>query len=172
MFLHADHVRVHVADVVNVREDEGLCWIKAERQDILHVIAPHLDRAFWPIKLNLLLVDVLLVVGGLNHEGHVEDALQPLRENERDTVSHVKCVSGGTSTCVQIEGLAVLISVQDLLKVTLAEENTSSDEPVRFFSDSAFQTSDKLWGDWEAPILVDEFVVVNARVVLCFDVTN
>ena len=45
-------------------------------------------------------------------------------------MTHVKGFSRRSSTIVEVEGLAVLMSVQDLLEVTLAEEDATASEEI------------------------------------------
>ena len=115
MLLNFDNVRVHILDVVNVREDKGLFGVETKSKDVFDIVKAHLDGSFGAFKLHLLFVDVFLVVCDLNNKRDVEDALEPLSENEGDAMSHVESISRRTSTGVQIERLFVLVSLQDLL---------------------------------------------------------
>ena len=169
MLLGLKNVRVHLLDVVDVREDEGLGRVEAEGQNVLHIVLSHLVRASWSFKLDLGLVDVFLVISDLNHEGHVENALKPLGENEGDAVTHVEGVSRGTSTRVQIERLLGLIGVQDLTDVTLAEKDAASNESMGLLSDGTFKTLDECFIDREASVLIDKFVVVDTLIVFGSD---
>ena len=90
VLLDADHVLVHVLDVVDVGEDKGLLGVEAECKDIFDISEAHGDGAFGAVKLDLLLVDVLLVISDLNDKRDVEDALEPLCEDEGDAVTHVE----------------------------------------------------------------------------------
>ena len=137
MLLNANDVRVHVADIIDIAEDECLLRVETKGENILDIVASHLVGALGSIKFNLLLVNVLLVISDLNNEGYVENTLEPLGEDERHTVTHMEGIGRRTSTGVKIEGLTVLICVKNLLKVALAEENTAANEPVGTFSNGA-----------------------------------
>ena len=116
-----------------------------------------------------MLVNVLFIISDLDDKRNVKDALQPLREDEGHTVAHVERVCRGPSTSVQVERLALLVGVQNLLKVALAEENAASDESMRLLADRALQSLDQLRRDREASVLVDQFVIVDTGVVLRTD---
>lgn len=93
VLLDADHVRVHVANVVDIAEDESLLGVETEREDILDIVASHLVRALGTIKVDLRFVNVLLVVSDLDDKGHVKNALEPLSEDEGHAMAHVESVS-------------------------------------------------------------------------------
>ena len=169
MLLDAKHILVHVTDVVAVREDKGFLWVETEGQNVLDVVLAHLERTFRSVELNFWLVDIFLVISDLDHKGDIEDSLQPLCENERDAMTHVECISRGTSTCVQIERLFVLVGSEDLLKVTLAEKDSTSDEPVSFLTDSSLQAFNELRSDGIAAVLLNELIVIDTSIRLGSD---
>lgn len=169
MFLELDDVGVQFFNVVNVGEDESFFGIEPKRENIFDVVLAHLIGTLRPVQLNLLLVQVLLIVRDLDHQRHIEGLLEPLRENEGHTVTHVECVSRGTSARVEEKGLLLLVSVQNLVKVTLAEENAATNKSVRFFACETLHTINLILCNVKAPVFVNEFIVVNSLVVLCDD---
>jgi len=169
VFLDTNDIRVHMLNVVNIWEDEGLFRVEAESKNVFDIVFSHLDGTFGTIKLNLRLVDILLIVGDLNDEGHVEDALQPLSEDEGDAMAHVKCVSRWTTTRVQVEGLAVFVCIEDLLDVSLAEEDATSDKPMGLFPNSSFQSLNEFRSDWEAAVFLNQLIIIDTCVILCSD---
>lgn len=75
MLLNANHIWVHGADVVNIGEDKGLGWVKAEGKNILDIVLTHLVGTFWTVQFNFLLVNVFLVISDLNDQGNIENSL-------------------------------------------------------------------------------------------------
>ena len=98
-------------NVANIREDEGLFGVESESNDVFNVVDAHLDGAFLTFKLILWLVDVFLIIGDLDDQRHIKGLLQVLSEQEGNSVTHVQCVSTGTSTSVKVEGLLLLVGV-------------------------------------------------------------
>ena len=84
-------------------------------------------------------------------------------------MAHVEGICRGAPARVQVKWLFVLVRIQDLLQVSLAEENAASNKTMRSFADGLLKSSNQLRGDWEASILLDEFVIVDASIVLSFD---
>ena len=78
-------------------------------------------------------------------------------------MSYLKGIGRYSSTSEEIEGLAVLISVQDLLKVTLIEEDALAGESVRTLSDDELNT---LGRNGIVSIIFVQFVVINASIIL------
>jgi len=134
VLLYTDHIGIQVLNVPNVRKNESLLWIKTKGDDILDVVDAHLDCAILTFKFILRLVDILFIVSDLNDERHIKSLLQVLREEEWDRVPHVQRISTGTAACIQVEGLLLLVGVQDLSQISLAEEDATSDEPMSGFS--------------------------------------
>ncbi len=130
VLLYTDHIGIQVLNVSDVRKNESLLWIKTKGDDILDVVDAHLDCTILTFKFILRLVDILFIVGDLDDERHIKSLLQVLCEEEWDRVPHVQRISTGTTACVQVEGLLLLVGVQDLSQVSLAEEDATSDEPV------------------------------------------
>lgn len=67
MLLNFDHVWVQMLDVFDVRENERLCRVESEGNDVFDVVQTHLDSSLWSFKLHLLLVNVLFIVSDLDH---------------------------------------------------------------------------------------------------------
>jgi hypothetical protein len=76
----------------------------------------------------------------------------------------VKCLSRGTSSCVQVKQLASFISVEDYIKVSVTEENASANEPVRLSASAFCYLCSHLFSHGEAAKLVEQLVIVNAFV--------
>jgi len=93
VFLDTDDVGVEVLDVGDIGEDKSLCWVEAERDDVLDVVETHLNGALRTVQLKFRPVDVLLIVSDLDNKRHVKSVLQVLREDERNSVTHVEGVS-------------------------------------------------------------------------------
>lgn len=77
--LEAANIRVEIAHVLRVDEDEGLLRVQADCDDVLDVLVGQVGEFF---QVASLLVEVLLVVSHLNDERHVEGLLQVLAEDE------------------------------------------------------------------------------------------
>lgn len=151
-------------NVLNVRENEGLFRIEAKRDDVFDVFLAHRNRACLAVEFTLGPIDVLLVVGDLNHKRHVERILKVLREQEWNTVTHVQRASRGPTTSVEVEGLLLLVGVEDFLQVSLAEEDTTSDKAMGLHARERLDPFDQLVCQVEATVLLDQFFVIDAFV--------
>mmetsp|Transcript_5657 Transcript_5657/g.22337 ORF Transcript_5657/g.22337 Transcript_5657/m.22337 type:complete len:276 (-) Transcript_5657:172-999(-) len=124
----AHHVVIErPAEVVEVRENERALRVEAARDDVLAVGARE--------ALRLLDAEVLphalLVIRQLDHQRHLERVLQPLGELEGDEVAHVQRLRARAAAGVQVEGLALLVRVQNLVELAVREEDAPPEEGVR-----------------------------------------
>mmetsp|Transcript_22286 Transcript_22286/g.40006 ORF Transcript_22286/g.40006 Transcript_22286/m.40006 type:complete len:220 (+) Transcript_22286:1498-2157(+) len=74
---------------------------------------------------------------------------------------HVHALGRGTPPCVKVERLPLLVPVQQLLQVSVREEQTSSEESVSLLASQAFHALDQIRGDGVASEILDQFVVVH-----------
>lgn len=111
VFLHFDNVGVKMLNVFDVWENECLGGVESKRNYVFDVVKTHLNSSLWSFKLHLWLVNVLLIVCDLDHEGHVESLLEVPCENEGNSVAHVESLSTGTSAGVEIERLLLFICI-------------------------------------------------------------
>lgn len=79
-------------------------------------------------------------------------------------MAHVESLGTRTSARVKVERLLLFIGVKNFLKVSLAEENATSDKPVDFHAGHILNSLDLLRGDWIAAVLVYQLGVINAFV--------
>jgi len=80
------NIGVHVADVVQIAKDKGLCLIESACNDVLGIFASELVALF---QFHVLEVE-LFVIRELNHQRYVKRLLQIAREVERDQVTQVQ----------------------------------------------------------------------------------
>ena len=162
VFLHAEHVGVQVLDVLNVAENECLFRVKSKCNDVLDVVEAHANGAFGTIKVELRTVDKLLVICNLDDQRHVEGVLQVLGEDEGDAVTEMEGLSTRAAASVEVKRLSLLVSVEDLSKISLAEENATSNESMdghqRQFVNSLLQFFRKR----EASVFVNKLLVVDS----------
>ena len=88
-----------------------------------------------PARRETRLPEELLVVGQLDDERDVEGVLEPLGEDEGDEVSEVHRLRGGSSTRVQEEWVALLVTSQDVGEVAMREEDASPQQVMRWSAD-------------------------------------
>ena len=93
MLLHFDNIGVQFPDILDVRENECLLGIEAESYDVHDVCFAHLDRSLLSFQIQLRSIEVLLIVSNLDHNGYIEDTLQVLTEDERNTVTDVDSIA-------------------------------------------------------------------------------
>lgn len=62
-----------------------------------------------------------------------------LRELERNGVPHVHTIAARATAGVEIERLALLMAVKDLVQLTVAEHNASAHETVRTVAGHLFK---------------------------------
>ena len=122
-----DGVGVEVLDVSRVHEYENFLWVVAEGNYVLDIADGHLLHSF---QVKLGSVQIFLVIGDLDDQGNIERLLQIVVDDEGNGMTKMECLSGGTTTSVEVEQLALLISIQDQIKVPVAEEDASPDKPV------------------------------------------
>jgi hypothetical protein len=162
-FLDLDHILVQIADVLAVSEDEGLLRVEAESDDVFDVAHGVLLNF---LKSVVLSEQELLIISYLNDEGHIKSLLQVGSENHRNRVSQVHGLIRGASPSVQIKELPLLVEVQDLVQVTVAEEDVPSQEPVKLLSCKNGDFFNELGRDSLAAELVSELVVVDTCLLL------
>ena len=79
-------------------------------------------------------------------------------------MAHVKRIARGPSACVQVEGFLRLICIKNDIQVSLTEEYIASQEDVGLLPCKSLDPLKLLLLNFEAPVLVNEFVVVHALV--------
>eukprot|EP00754_Rhynchopus_humris_P036804 Rhum_TRINITY_DN18897_c0_g1::Rhum_TRINITY_DN18897_c0_g1_i1::g.168709::m.168709 len=151
---------VHGAVVLEVAEDKGLLRVEAEGNDVLDV----LERHVLDLVHGQVLPVELLVVRDLDHQRDIERVLKPLREHEGDQVPHVHRFAARTPAGVQVKHLPVLVVVQDLLQVSVREEDAAPQPRVGLLARQALHAVEKLLVNLLRPELLDQLVVVHALV--------
>jgi len=76
-------------NVFDIRKNKSLRWIESKRNNILNVIDAHSDCTFWSFEFELGSVNVLLIVGDLNHKRNIERILQVFSEDKRNSVTEM-----------------------------------------------------------------------------------
>lgn len=112
-----------VAQVLQVTVQECLLDVESESNDVARIL--HGIRK-GVLESEVVLEQGLLVVRQHEYQRHVEYVLQPLGELEGDGVSQMQAAGARPAAGVQEEGLAALVSGQDLVEVAVAEEEASS----------------------------------------------
>jgi len=165
VFLDFEDVFVELVDIPAVREDKSLLGVEAKRDYVLDVVDAHVDGAGLSFEFQVLLEQVLLVVGDLDDKGNVEHLLQPLGENHGDAVTHVEGTFGRTTAGVQIEGLLLFVGSEDLVEVTMTEEESSTDELVEgTVSDSLLDALVDAFADRVAAEFVNQLRIIDTLV--------
>ena len=165
VFLDFEDVFVELVNIPAVREDKSLLGVEAKRDYVLDVVDAHVDGAGLSFEFQVLLEQVLLVVGDLDDKGNVEHLLQPLGENHGDAVTHVEGTFGRTTAGVQIEGLLLFVGSEDLVEVTMTEEESSTDELVEWtVSDSLLDALVDAFADRVAAEFVNQLRIIDTLV--------
>jgi hypothetical protein len=108
-----------VRDVLEVAVDESLLDVEAKSNDIASVFHGEFKRS---LEGEFLVEKSLLVICQHEDERHVKDLLQPACKFEGNGVAQMQTAAAGATTRVQEERLALLISIEDALEVSVAEE--------------------------------------------------
>lgn len=128
------------AQVLKIAVKESLLLVEAKRNDISCVLHGVFQSLF---KCQVVLEQRLLVIRQHENQGHIKDILQPLCELERNCVTKVKTTGAGTATCVEEEGLAVLVLGEDLVEVAMAEEEAASEPAMRLLACHLLESLEK-----------------------------
>lgn len=123
----------------------------------------------------------------LNDEGAIEDVLKPLSEDEGDHVAEMHAVARRSTSSVEVEGLALLIAVEDEVELAakaeqvesalgarfalsllvesspVREEGATAEEHVRFPSSETLEAGEQLLVNLLGPEIVDEMIVVDGH---------
>ena len=105
--------------------------------------------------LKVLLEIVLLVVREHDHKGDIKDILQPFREGHGGGMSQVEAVRAWAAPCVEVEGLALLVEVEDRLKVSMTKHNSPAQVSVRLDACDLFEPFEEGLVDALGPELID-----------------
>lgn len=62
-----------------------------------------------------------VLTGQLDDQGAVKDVLEVLAEQEGNHVSQMHAVGGRSTSCVKVEGLLLLISIQDPVQFSIVD---------------------------------------------------
>lgn len=112
MPLEPADIRVQLPHVLRVDKDEGLLWVQTHSNDVLDVLVSKRREL---LKVAALLVEILLIVGHLDHEGNVERLLQVLAEDERQHVSKMKSLGGRSATGIKEKWCCVFITKYNVI---------------------------------------------------------
>ena len=151
------------ADVFQVAVDERLLHVKAQGNDILGVVHRILHCLF---EGEAVLEQGLLVVRKHEDQRNVEDILQPLRERQRDGVPQMQAAGTRATAGVEEEGLSLLLLREDLVKVTVAEEEAASEPTVRLVAGDFLEAIKEILADQlGVPFPVDRDRSVSDRTI-------
>ena len=128
ILLHLNGVGVKVLYIARIHEYENLFWVVPEGDDVLDIADGHFLHSF---EVKLGSVQIFLIISDLDDQGNIESLLQIVINDEGNGMTKMKCLSWGTTASVEVEQLALLVSIKDHVEVTVAEEDASPDEPVR-----------------------------------------
>lgn len=152
---HAGDVLVECAThVVVVAENERFLWVEADSDDVCCVCA---CVALDLLNGALLAEEELLVVGHHDNKWYVEDILQPPREvlashtssywrenslgeREWNSVSNVHGVTTWSTTSVEEEWLALLITIEDNVQISVTENNASAHKSMWLVSCNSLES--------------------------------
>ena len=148
-------------NVLYIGEDEGLFGIEPKGNDLLDVALSHLNRL---VQRQLWPVQVLFIISDLDDARNVEHLLQPLSHDEGNRVSHMKRLRRRSPAGVQVEGDSLLVGVEDLVQLPVAEEDASADQSVHGSANDTLHPLNQLLGQRSATKLLHQLVVVYARV--------
>lgn len=149
----------------HVAENKDLLRVKTTRNDVLGVLTSVvLDLG----NGSLLAEQELLVVRQHDDQWHVEDIRQPLGEGEGDGVADVHAVGARTATGVEEKGLALLVSVEDVLEFAVAEDDATAHEAVGAVARDSFEPLEEGLVDALGAELDNQLVVVDGLDVSMF----
>lgn len=100
MPLEPANIRIEESHVLRIEANEGVFGIEANRKNIFDILKSQM-RKF--LEISSLLVEVLLVIGDLDDEGHSEGLLHVLAEDERQHVAEMECFGRRSSSCVKVK---------------------------------------------------------------------
>ena len=143
-----------VAEVFQVAVDESLLGIETKCDDVAGIVEGILHGI---LAGERFVEDGLLVIRQHEDQGHVEALLKPLGELHGDGVSEMETTGTGAPAGVEEKGLATFIAVEDLVEVTMAEEETATEPAVRLpASDSLEAFEDGLVDSLGLPLAIGE----------------
>jgi hypothetical protein len=129
-----------VRNILEIAIQEGFLDIEAKRNDITSIFHGEFQRS---LECKLLVEEGLLIVRQHEHKRNIEDLLQPAREFEGDGVAEMQTATARAAASVEEERLASLVSVEDALEVTMAEEQPSAHPPMRLPAGSLLEALEK-----------------------------
>mmetsp|Transcript_33211 Transcript_33211/g.67940 ORF Transcript_33211/g.67940 Transcript_33211/m.67940 type:complete len:289 (-) Transcript_33211:434-1300(-) len=115
---NADDVWIHSPDIIQVRKQKGLFGYETTGDDIFGIFHREFGKVIEIVSRSIRigsgsvagvvvgvcsLEEEFFVVRHLNYEGTLECLLEPCSEEERDQVSQVHCLRGGSSSGVKVE---------------------------------------------------------------------
>lgn len=156
--MHLAHVGVKLLDVLGIEENESLLWVEPESDDVLYVADSHLCNL---LLSKLRSVHELLIISDLDDKWHIECLLHVLGHDEWDGVSEVESLSRWSSSGIEVEELASLISIEDDVEISVAEKDITPDEAMGRFSSETLDFFSKLVGHARATEYVNKFVIVD-----------
>lgn len=142
MLLYSQHIWVEILNIFNITEDESLFCVKSKSDDILNIAYTHSNSVF---KFKLFFVNIFFIIGDLYDKWKVKYSLEILCEDKWDGVTQMESLSRWTSTSIEVEWLHLLICVQADIKVSMAEEHTSSDKSMWPFTCHLFDLCNEFW---------------------------
>lgn len=164
--LHAQHIRVELGNVAGRREYERIVRVKADGDDVARIFARQvlvvLQGRWRLVALGLLREEELLVVGHLDDDGALQGALQEGGKDEGHEMANVHGGGRGAAASVEEDGEAGLEAVEDVVQVSVREEDGSAEEDVGAMAGDGFEAGEEFGGDGAAPELDNELFVVNA----------
>lgn len=70
-------------------------------------------------------------------------------------------VTTGTTPSIKVERLALLMTVQNLVELTVTEDNATAHETVRAMTRYFLEALEQVWSERSRSKLTDELVIVN-----------
>jgi hypothetical protein len=86
-----------------------------------------------------------------------------LGEFEWDSVSHMHTVTAGATASVKVEGLTLLMAVQDLVQLAVAEHNASAHETVWPVAGDLLEPFKEVRGERGGTELTGELLIVDGQ---------
>ena len=82
---------------------------------------------------------------------------------EWDSVSHVHAVTAGATASVKVEGLTLLMAVQNLVQLAVAEHNASAHEAMRAVAGDLLEALKDFWGEGGGTELAGELLIIDGQ---------
>ena len=82
-------------------------------------------------------------------------------------MTQMHCFGGGAPACVQVEWLLIFIGIQNLIHISVGEEDAPAQEAVRSLASGSLYSVYQLFVNFAASKLNNELVIVDAFCTAC-----